>query len=313
MQIHELTRRPLAEVDIVGPGGLLSKIGAAGKALATGGVGDALKTITPGFGQGAFGSARNLLPGSTATGGTHDLTMSDFAKRMRDVQNQAAMKQVATNLQQQWNQVSKNLAPATTPAQTTAPTQTTTPTTPAPTVDTSLGAQAQNLKANQARLAAAAAKNKRNESLQLQEAASLSQLTDWYTKKVIPQSMSSHQSEYLQRPEIKKALDDVLATQNNADQQNQAFQRLVAATSVVSQQITAQNPQARGGGGGGASATRKPLTGGADAAKTDILNKSKIKPSQHDEIVKITSSLGTVRSADSTTTNYLKALGFNVA
>ena len=129
MQIHELTRRPLAEVDIVGPGGLLSKIGAAGKALVQpGGVGDALKTVTPGFGQGAFGSARNLLPGSTATGGTHDLTMSDFAKRMRDVQNQAAMKQVATNLQQQWNQVSKNLAPATTPAQTTAPTQTTTPT-----------------------------------------------------------------------------------------------------------------------------------------------------------------------------------------
>ena len=100
MQIHELTRKQITEVDIVGPDGVLSKIGTAAKALVQpGGVKSALKTITPGFGQGALN--------------TKDLATGDFAQRMQAVKNSAAIKQVAASLQQQWNQVSKTLPAAT--------------------------------------------------------------------------------------------------------------------------------------------------------------------------------------------------------
>ena len=100
MQIHELTRRQLNEVDIVGQDGVLSKIGTAAKALVQpGGVKSALKTITPGFGQGALS--------------TKDLATGNFAQRMQTVRNNAAIKQVAANLQQQWMQASKTLPPAT--------------------------------------------------------------------------------------------------------------------------------------------------------------------------------------------------------
>ena len=113
MQIHELTRRQITEVDIVGPDGVLSKIGTAAKALVQpGGVKSALKTITPGFGQGALS--------------TKDLATGDFAQRMQSVKNSAAIKQVAASLQQQWNQTSKTL-PAAQSAPATAPTKAATP------------------------------------------------------------------------------------------------------------------------------------------------------------------------------------------
>ena len=113
MQIHELTRRQLNEVDIVGPDGVLNKIGTAAKALVQpGGVKSALKTITPGFGQGALN--------------TKDLATGDFAQRMQAIKNTAAMKEVAGLLQKQWMQASKTLPP------TTATPATATPATAAP-------------------------------------------------------------------------------------------------------------------------------------------------------------------------------------
>ena len=99
MQIHELTRKQLNEVDIAGPDGLIAGAKAAYGALKQkGGAGDALRTVTPGQSQGAFSTA--------------DLVQSDFAKRMQAVKNNAAMKQVAANIQQQWEQTRKTLPAA---------------------------------------------------------------------------------------------------------------------------------------------------------------------------------------------------------
>ena len=109
MQIHELTRRQMNEVDLAGAGGLWSGIKSAAKAMVQpGGAKDALRTVAPGANQGL---------GSTAA-----LTTSDFAQRMQAVKNSAAIKQVAANLQKQWNQVSKTLpaATATAPGTTTS-------------------------------------------------------------------------------------------------------------------------------------------------------------------------------------------------
>ena len=98
MQIHEITRKQLNEVDLAGSGGLWSNIKTAGKAMMQpGGVKDALRTITPGAGQGAWNTAAQ--------------TQSDFAQRMKTIQNDSAATQVAKNLQGQWEQFrAKNLA-----------------------------------------------------------------------------------------------------------------------------------------------------------------------------------------------------------
>jgi len=100
MQIHELTRKqPLNEVDLAGPNGLIAGAKAAYGALKQpGGAKDALRTVTPGQSQGAFSTA--------------DLIQSDFAKRMQAVKNNAAMKQVAANIQKQWEQTRKTLPAA---------------------------------------------------------------------------------------------------------------------------------------------------------------------------------------------------------
>jgi hypothetical protein len=352
MQIHELTRKQLNELDIAGAGGVLSKIGTAAKALVQpGGVKDALRTVTPGAGQGAFGSARNLLPGSTATGGTHDLTMSDFAKRMQDVKNSAAIKQVAANLQKQWNQTSKTLpAPTTTttfapgyssvktnappgipsvgkstlPTPTQAPQQTkTVPTTPASTSNTPgtydkktgaaiLGGKKMTALSDlpphiQKQLSGI----KETLTQPITEAASLGQLTDWYKQSVIPKSMAAASAKYLAHPKIQTALKTIAATANNPAQQSEAFEDLVAATSVVSQDISAQAPAAAATGD--APAATKTLSGGAAAAKTEISRTAGISPTEIDAIAKLTSTLGRVQASDPNTIAYLQALGFKTA
>ena len=105
MQIHEVTRKQLNELDLAGSGGLWSNIKTAGKAMMQpGGVKDALRTVTPGFGQGATNTAA--------------LTQSDFAQRMQGVKNDSAMKQVAANMQAQWE---KARAQVSQPSTTTAP------------------------------------------------------------------------------------------------------------------------------------------------------------------------------------------------
>ena len=105
MQIHEITRKQLNELDLAGSGGLWSNIKTAGKAMMQpGGTKDALRTVTPGFGQGATNTA--------------DQTQSDFAQRMQGVKNDSAMKQVAANMQAQWE---KARAQVSQPSTTTAP------------------------------------------------------------------------------------------------------------------------------------------------------------------------------------------------
>ena len=288
MQIHELTRKQLNEVDLAGAGGLWSGIKSAAKAMVQpGGAKDAFRTVAPGAGQGL---------GSTAA-----LTTSDFAQRMQAVKNSAAIKQVAANLQKQWMQVSKTL-PATTPASTT--------TTPASTTTTP--ASTTNLSTSQSRLAnkAAAYKATRTESVQLDEAVSLDQLTDWYTQSVIPKSMAAASAKYLANPVIKTALNKIIATADNPGEQSKAFVELVAATSAESQQISAENPQAAATGG--APRATRTLASSADVAKTNISKTAGISPSQIDAIAKIMDGLPAVTSRDPNTIAYLRALGFDV-
>ena len=288
MQIHELTRKQLNEVDLAGAGGLWSGIKSAAKAMVQpGGAKDAFRTVAPGAGQGL---------GSTAA-----LTTSDFAQRMQAVKNSAAIKQVAANLQKQWMQVSKTL-PATTPASTT--------TTPASTTTTP--ASTTNLSTSQSRLAnkAAAYKATRTESVQLDEAVSLDQLTDWYTQSVIPKSMAAASAKYLANPVIKTALNKIIATADNPGEQSKAFVDLVAATSAESQQISAENPQAAATGG--APRATRTLASSADVAKTNISKTAGISPSQIDAIAKIMDGLPAVTSRDPNTIAYLRALGFDV-
>ena len=104
MQIHEVTRKQLNELDLAGSGGLWSNIKTAGKAMMQpGGVKDALRTVTPGAGQGATNTA--------------DQTQSNFAQKMQGVKNNSAMKQVAANMQAQWEKARTQVSqPSTTPA-----------------------------------------------------------------------------------------------------------------------------------------------------------------------------------------------------
>jgi len=307
MQIHELTRKQLNEVDLAGPNGLWSGIKSAGRALVQpGGAKDALRTVIPGQAQGAFGTA--------------NLTQSDFAQRMQAIKNTAAIKQVAGLLQKQWMQASKALpttqaqAPAAEPE---AEPETTTPS--APPADVSVG------KPNKPGLPGPAELDKFNQRVaqamkqqqvteQLTEAASLGQLTDWYIKSVVPRKLALYKDEYLKNPNIKTALQTILATADNPGEQAKAFQNLVAATSVESQVITAKNPElAAATGTGGAPTATKTLSGGASAARAEISNAARISPAQIDDIAKLTGALGQVQAADSTTTAYLEALGFKTS
>jgi hypothetical protein len=292
MQIHELNRRkPLNELDIAGPGGLVAGAKAALGALRqTGGAKDLGRTVTPGQGQGLTSTA--------------DLTQSDFAKRMQAVKNQAAIKQVAANLQQQWKQVSKTLPAATT----TAPGPNAEPETTTPLPPTTSPSPASPSSRSRLASKAAAYKATRKESVQLDEAASLGQLTDWYKQSVIPKSMAAASAKYLANPVIKTALNKIVATADNPVEQSKAFEDLVAATSVVSQTISAENPQLAAAGATRA-ATSSPAT---QATKTNIAQAAGMTPSQMDAIKKITSALGPVSSRDPATVNSLRALGFNV-
>jgi len=289
MQIHELNRRqPVNELDIAGPGGLVAGAKAALGALKQpGGAKDALRTVTPGQAQGLSNTA--------------DLTQSDFAQRMQAVKNNAAIKQVAANLQQQWNKVSKTLPAATTPA---AEPNVEPETTPPPTTSAPASPSSRSRLASKA----AAYKATRKESVQLDEAASLGQLTDWYKQSVIPKSMAAASAKYLANPVIKTALNKIVATADNPGEQSKAFADLVAATSVVSQTISAENPQLAAAGATRA-ATSPPA---AQAAKTNIAQAAGMTPSQIEAITKITSALGPVSSRDPATVNSLRALGFNV-
>jgi hypothetical protein len=303
MQIHELTRKQLNEVDIVGPNGLIAGAKAAYGALKSGGVKDALRTITPGQGQGAFGTA--------------NLTQSDFAQRMQAIKNTAAMKEVAGLLQKQWMQASKTLPPAPA-AEPEAEPETTTPP-PAPNADVSVGKPNKPGLPGPAELdkfdqRVAQAMKQQQVTEQLTEAASLGQLTDWYIKSVVPRKLALYKDEYLKNPNIKTALQTILATADNPRGQAEAFQNLVAATSVESQVITAKNPElAAATGAGGAPTATKTLSGGASAARAEISNAARISPAQIDEIAKLTGTLGRVQAADSNTIAYLEALGFKTS
>ena len=283
MQIHELTRKQLNEVDIAGPNGLWAGIKSAGRALVQpGGAKDALRTMTPGANQGL---------GSTAA-----LTQSDFAQRMQAVKNNAATKQVAANLQKQWNQYKTTVSPMTqiTPAQ---------------------QAQQQGLKsqllAKKVPGAPKSAKLPLPESRALTEATGVMQLTNWYKQSVIPKSMAAASAKYLANPNIQTALKNIVATENQPDKQSTAFADLVAATSVVSQQIAAENPQVATSTGGALKAT-KTVASSTDVAKTNISKTAGISPSQIDAIAKIMDGLPAVTSRDPNTIAYLKALGFDV-
>ena len=300
MQIHELTQKQLNEVDLAGPNGLWAGIKSAGRALVQpGGAKDALRTITPGQGQGAFGTA--------------NLTQSDFAQRMQAIKNTAAMKEVAGLLQKQWMQASKTLPPAAA----TEPEAEPETTTPAPNADVSVGKPNKPGLPGPAELdkfdqRVAQAMKQQQVTEQLTEAASLGQLTDWYIKSVVPRKLALYKDEYLKNPNIKTALQTILATADNPRGQAEAFQNLVAATSVESQVITAKNPElAAATGTGGAPTAPRSLSGGADSAKTEIGSATGISPAQIEALAKITSKLGRVNSTDPTTIAYLQALGFN--
>ena len=340
MQIHELTRKQLNEVDIAGAGGILSKIGTAAKAMVQpGGVKDAFRTVAPGANQGL---------GSTAA-----LTTSDFAQRMQAVKNSAAIKQVAANLQKQWNQTSKTLPAATAPSPGTTtsapgyssvktnapagipnvgksnlPTPTQAPqlnkAAPAIPTSTSTAAGTYDKKTGAATMGGKpmiAAKDLPphiqkqigavTETLtqSITEAASLGQLTDWYKQSVIPKSMAAASAKYLANPVIKTALNKIIATADNPGEQSKAFADLVSATSVVSQEISAAAPAAATNSG--VPAGPRTLASSADAAKTNISRAAGIPMAQIEALVKITSGLGRVNSTDPSTVAYLQALGFN--
>ena len=343
MQIHELTRKQLNEVDLAGAGGLWSGIKSAAKAMVQpGGVKDAFRTVAPGANQGL---------GSTAA-----LTTSDFAQRMQAVKNSAAIKQVAANLQKQWNQVSKTLPAATAPSlgtttsapgyssvktnapagipsvgkstlptPTQAPQQTkTVPTTPASTSNTPgtydkktgaaiLGGKKMTALSDLPPHIQKQLSGIKETLIQpITEAASLGQLTDWYKQSVIPKSMAAASAKYLANPVIKTALSKIIATADNPGEQSKAFADLVSATSVVSQEISAAAPAAAAMSGG-APASTKTLSGGASAAKIEISRTAGISPTEIDAIAKLTSTLGRVQASDPNTIAYLQALGFKTA
>ena len=150
----------------------------------------------------------------------------------------------------------------------------------------------------------------------LVEAADLNQLTDWYEKTVIPKIYAKFAQEYLQEPTIQTSLQKIanaekLPDANRKTEQGKEFINLVAATAVISQKITANNPQAAA-----ASSGRTSAGGGSSpsvAAAKATLQKPPVSmpPSTLDAVEKITGTLPPVKSDDQQTINYLKALGFD--
>ena len=350
MQIHELTRKkPLNELDIAGPGGLISNAKAAYGALKQpGGVKDALRTATPGQSQG-FAS-------------TADLVQSDFAKRMQAVKNNAAMKQVAANVQQQWEQTRKTLpaaqaAPAAqTPAAAAAKTTTAQPgfnasnignlkstpgaiTPPAakpvvPAMKTAVPnfkqapAGYNNVKTNapgygqvpkiQPKVTTVAKPKPAvvRESQQLTEAASLAQVTDWFTKSVIPRSAAGHEAEYLQNPTIQATLRNIATAENQADdkerQKSQAaeFLNLVSAVAAETQIVQAKQPQVAAAAGNSAAA---PQAAGVQVATSQLQKLAGLNATQIEALKKIFAGAPQVTTGDPNTANFLQALGIKTS
>ena len=374
MQIHELTKKQLNELDIAGPSGLVSNAKAALGALKQpGGVKDALRTATPGQDQGLTSTAA--------------LVQSDFAKRMQTVKNSAAMKQVAANIQQQWEQTRKTFpvaqsapAAATTPpavnynvpaylrkqktqAAQQAPTSTTTsapgyssvkttapagiPTVsgsklPQPTVATGPAkatppnvTPAGNAAGTYSKKTGAATMGGKSmvaakdlpphiqkqiaavtetATHSITEAASLPQITDWFTKAVIPQSMAKHQEEYLKNPTIQTILKGIVAAENQPDDKRQQLQaaeflNLVSAAGAVSQQIAATQPQTAPAGAGATA----PQSSSVQSATSDLEKLAGLSPTQIAAIQKIFAGASPVSTRDPNTANFLQALGLTVS
>jgi hypothetical protein len=151
----------------------------------------------------------------------------------------------------------------------------------------------------------------------LAEAADLNQLTDWYEKTVIPKTYAKFAQEYLKEPTIQTSLQNIANAETLPDarrktEQGKEFINLVAATAMISQKITADNPQAATA----ASSGRTSAGGGSSpsvAAAKATLQKPPVSmpPSTLDAVEKITGTLPPVKSDDQQTINYLKALGFD--
>jgi hypothetical protein len=201
-----------------------------------------------------------------------------------------------------------------------------TPATPATSTPVTVGKGQQPLDPNNpqdaallARIQQAAAKQPgvTKESIQLAEAAGVTQLTDWYKQKVIPPSYAAYAPEYLKNPTIQVALKKIASAETQPDAARQqaqttGFQELMAATAAVSQQITAKNPQTTTATANSSGAARTvPIATGSRTAKANLAKASGMSTAQLDAIVKITSALGTVTSSDPNTVLYLQALGFN--
>lgn len=111
MQIHELTRRQLNEVDLAGPGGLASRAQSAYQAAKQpGALGSLVKS------QQAAAPGSSLWQRAKTALASNPLTSSSALARSQFAQTQAAQRtaaqgaQVATNLQNQWLQWEQYLA-----------------------------------------------------------------------------------------------------------------------------------------------------------------------------------------------------------
>ena len=131
--------------------------------------------------------------------------------------------------------------------------------------------------------------------------------------------MAAVSAKYLAEPTIQTALKKIIATDANPGEQLKAFVDLVAATSVLSQQLAAGNSQTAAATGA-TNATGTASTPGAIAPKAPsvsaaqaTLQKSPVfmPPSTLAAVEKITGTLPPVKTTDPTTLNYLRALGFN--
>jgi len=214
------------------------------------------------------------------------------------------------------------------PCSSAAPAPTTTaatPATPATSTPVTVGKGQQPLDPNNpqdaallARIQQAAAKQPgvTKESIQLAEAAGVTQLTDWYKQKVIPPSYTALAAEYLKNPTIQVALKKIASAETQPDAARQqaqttGFQELMAATAAMSQQITAKNPQgATATANSNGAAGTVPIATGSRTARANLAKASGMSTAQLDAIIKITSALGTVTSSDPNTVLYLQALGF---
>ena len=151
----------------------------------------------------------------------------------------------------------------------------------------------------------------------LVEAANLNQLTDWYEKTVIPKTYAKFAQEYLQEPTIQTSLQNIANAEKLPDadrktEQGKEFINLVAATAVMSQKITADNPQAATAASSGRSSAGGGSSPSVAAAKAELQKPPvSMPPSTLDAVEKITGTLPPVKSDDQQTINYLKALGFD--